>query len=442
MSSLQSKIALAKTVLSTRGSVAAMPIFARTVVNEFLPRLRVELYEYLFFGLKNLFSGFSNHNEIYEAAEMYLGNKLSPNTRRIKISKPEKEKQFNITLECNEEVTDVYVESKDFYNPRDMNSTLRSEVRSFELTFHIKNKDLVISSYLPYIIGEAKLKKLENRAIKIHTVDYQSIYNLHDIWEAINLDHPATFETLAMNWELKDTILKDLDRFVKRKDHYKKVGKAWKRGNSDLRRLLVATANKPILVVEDIDCTIHLQNNLASRENNSPSDGSNQQETKVTLSGLLNFIDGLWSRCGDERIIIFTTNHVEKLDPALLRPGRMDMHIHLSYCTPSGFRLLAANYLATREHILFKQIEELIETAKVTQAEVAEQLLKEDEVEASLDCLIRFLHVKIKETEDAKSKKVEATQVETNEKKETAEKGKLRGKKEYYMRKLVRELAG
>ncbi|KAK4360534.1 hypothetical protein RND71_019486 [Anisodus tanguticus] len=416
------------------------------------------------------FDGLVN-NEIYEAAEMYLGNKLSPNTRRVKISKPEKEKQFNITLERDEEVTDVYngqkfkwvwlcgrVESKDFYNPRDMNSTLKSEVRSFELTFHKKNKDLVVNSYLPYIIGEAKLKKLEDRAIKIHTVDYQRIYSLHDIWEPLNLDHPATFETLAMDSELKDKILKDLDRFVKRKDYYRKVGKAWKRGyllygppgtgksslvaamanylnfdifdlelaemmsNSDLRRLLVATANKSILVVEDIDCTIDLQNNLANRENDSSLDGSNQQ-TEVTLSGLLNFIDGLWSSCGEERIIIFTTNHIEKLDPALLRPGRMDMHIHLSYCTPSGFRLLAANYLGTKEHNLFKQIEELIETAMVTPAQVAEQLLKEDEIEFSLNGLISFLHVNIKENEDAKSKKVQATQVETNEKKESDKKG-------------------
>ncbi|XP_009632017.1 AAA-ATPase At3g50940-like [Nicotiana tomentosiformis] len=476
-STAESKMVLTKTVLSTVGSVAATAMVVRTVVNEFLPS---ELHEYFFFGLKNIFSRFSNqltmvidefdglvNNDIYEAAEMYLGNKLSPNTRRVKISKPEKEKHINITMERDEEVTDVYsgqkfkwvwlcrrVESRDFYNPRDLNSTQRSEVRTFELTFHKKNKDLVLNSYLPYIMREAKLQKLKSRAIKIHTVDHENMYDS----QSMNLDHPATFETLAMDSELKDKILKDLDRFVKRKDYYRKVGKAWKRGyllygppgtgkssliaamanylnfdiydleltelmrNSDLRRLLVATANKSILVVEDIDCTIDLQNNLANRANDSPSNGANQQESKVTLSGLLNFIDGLWSSCGDERIIIFTTNHIEKLDPALLRPGRMDMHIHMSYCTPCGFRLLAANYLGTKEHILFKQIEELIETAMVTPAEVAEQLLKEDEIEISLNGLINFLHVKIKEKEDAKFKKVEAAQVETNEKKESDEK--------------------
>ena len=46
------------------------------------------------------------------------------------------------------------------------------------------------------------------------------------------------------------------------------------------------------------------------------------KSSKVTLSGLLNFIDGIWSACGGERIIVFTTNYVEKLDPALIRRER------------------------------------------------------------------------------------------------------------------------
>lgn len=122
----------------------------------------------------------------------------------------------------------------------------------------------------------------------------------------------------------------------------------------------------------------------------------------MTLSGLLNFIDGLWSSCGDERIIIFTTNHVEKLDPALLRPGRMDVHIHMSYCTPSGFKLLASNYLGITEHQLFQEIENLIGATAVTPAEVAEKLMKDDEVDIALKSLIDFLHMKEKEHEDIK----------------------------------------
>ncbi|KAK3410364.1 hypothetical protein EUGRSUZ_J02360 [Eucalyptus grandis] len=153
------------------------------------------------------------------------------------------------------------------------------------------------------------------------------------------------------------------------------------RRNAELRKLLVATANHSILVVEDIDCTIELQDRKsetrAARMNMMSTDYPREDVqfyfiffflafifgtrfTSLTLSGFLNFIDGLWSSCGDEQIIIFTTNHKEKLDSALLRPGRMDVHVHTSYCTPCGFRLLASNYLGIDHHELFDQIKSSI----------------------------------------------------------------------------------
>lgn len=125
------------------------------------------------------------------------------------------------------------------------------------------------------------------------------------------------------------------------------------------------------------------------------------------MSGFLNFIDGLWSSCGDERIIVFTTNHKDRLDSALLRPGRMDVHIHLSYCTPGGFKTLASNYLGITEHSLFSDVEKLIETSKVTPAEIGEELLKSEEPEVALKDLIEFLERKNGESNEPKATKKE-----------------------------------
>uniref|UniRef100_A0A5B7B9Q7 AAA+ ATPase domain-containing protein n=1 Tax=Davidia involucrata TaxID=16924 RepID=A0A5B7B9Q7_DAVIN len=481
-SSSESQLATAKTVLSTVGSIAATAMVVRTVAQDYLPH---EFRDYLFSGIQNFFNRFSSqltmvidefdglvNNEIYDAAELYLGTKISPNTHRLKVSKPEKEKSITVAMERNEEITDVFdganfqwvlicrrVEAKNFYNPRDTNSTLRSEVRSFELTFHKKHKAKVLESYLPYILKEAKSMRQEKKTVKIFTVDAEMMYsNLADVWTPVNLDHPATFDTLAMDSKQKDMILKDLERFVKRREYYRKVGKAWKRGyllygppgtgkssliaamanylnfdiydleltelrgNSELRRLLLGTANRSILVVEDIDCTIELQDRLAEARASQPPGFNQQEHKKVTLSGLLNFVDGLWSSCGDERIIVFTTNHREKLDHALLRPGRMDVHVHMSYCTPCGFRLLAANYLGIKDHDLFGEAEDLIQSTEVTPAEVAEQLLKNDEPDITLSGLVDFLNVKRKENEESKARKVELESSVENLEKESEQK--------------------
>ncbi|KAL0349539.1 UNVERIFIED_CONTAM: AAA-ATPase [Sesamum radiatum] len=126
---------------------------------------------------------------------------------------------------------------------------------------------------------------------------------------------------------------------------------------------------------------------------------------QLTLSGLLNFIDGLWSTCGDERIIIFTTNHKEKLDPALLRPGRMDMHIHMGHCTPEAFDVLALNYLGINDHHrLFPEIKWLIREIEITPAEIAEHLMRSEDVDLALEGVVDLLKQKEK-----KKKKIETS---------------------------------
>jgi ATP-dependent 26S proteasome regulatory subunit len=51
---------------------------------------------------------------------------------------------------------------------------------------------------------------------------------------------------------------------------------------------------------------------------------------KLTLSTVLNILDGVLEQPG--RIIIMTSNHPEKLDSALLRPGRIDVIVHFDFC--------------------------------------------------------------------------------------------------------------
>jgi mitochondrial chaperone BCS1 len=54
---------------------------------------------------------------------------------------------------------------------------------------------------------------------------------------------------------------------------------------------------------------------------------------KLDLAGLLNVLDGVVDTPG--RLLVLTTNHPEKIDPALIRPGRVDKMIYLGYILPT-----------------------------------------------------------------------------------------------------------
>ncbi|KAL0357532.1 UNVERIFIED_CONTAM: AAA-ATPase [Sesamum calycinum] len=250
-----------------------------------------------------------------------------------------------------------------------------------------------------------------------------------------------------MEEEKKEEIIEDLLTFTKSKDFYARIGKAWKRGyllygppgtgkstmiaamanlldydvydleltsvkdNTELRRLLTETTAKSIIVIEDIDCSLDLTGQRTKRKEKSETEsgkkeGSRKEKeesgSKVTLSGLLNFIDGLWSACAGERLIVFTTNYVDKLDPALTRRGRMDKHIELSYCKYEGFKVLAYNYLELEAHPLFQSIAELIKEVDITPADVAENLMPKSAKEGPEECLLNLIHT----LEEAKSRQI------------------------------------
>lgn len=78
-----------------------------------------------------------------------------------------------------------------------------------------------------------------------------------------------------------------------------------------------------LLLLEDIDAA------FPSRESVTPS--SQKYSSSLTFSGLLNALDGV--AASEERIIFMTTNHVERLDAALIRPGRVDQRMYIGNAT-------------------------------------------------------------------------------------------------------------
>jgi len=100
------------------------------------------------------------------------------------------------------------------------------------------------------------------------------------------------------------------------------------RGISDqrLQDLLFQVPYTGIVVLEDIDAAFN------GRQAADPDDES------LTFSGLLNAIDGIGAPEG--RVIFMTTNHIDRIDPALIRPGRIDVRLTFGTATTSQVKRL------------------------------------------------------------------------------------------------------
>ncbi|KAK7307514.1 hypothetical protein VNO77_40650 [Canavalia gladiata] len=429
----------------------------RTALNDLIPH---QIQSFIFSKLKTLLSDRQhNHqeisieitqfwdgqtNQLFQAAQEYLPARIINSCKSLKLGKLPKHKNVVVAMDGKEEVVDQFEDIKLKWkletskNEPDHHKSLYN-MQLFILSFDEKHRDKVMNKYISHVLNTYQTMKAEQRTIKIHSLNSR-------YWLTSDLTHPASFDTLALDPKKKKDIIDDLDRFLRRKDLYNKVGKPWKRGyllygppgtgkssliaamanylkfdvydleltsvhsNSDLMRALRDTTNRSIIVIEDIDCnkevlvrsttnSVRLTNSFSDSDSDSDSDFDNKAvEVKgrsFTLSGLLNYMDGLWSSGGEERIIIFTTNHRERIDPALLRPGRMDKQIHLSFLKGKAFRILASNYLDIEgDHPLFEQIEGLLEKIQVTPAIVAEQLMRNEDPEVALEEFVKFLQEK------------------------------------------------
>ncbi|KAH9815819.1 BCS1 N terminal-domain-containing protein [Melampsora americana] len=106
------------------------------------------------------------------------------------------------------------------------------------------------------------------------------------------------------------------------------------RGLSDdkLNHLLTNVPERSVVLLEDVDAAF------------LGRDGTEQMKVNVTFSGLLNAIDGVTSSTS-QRLIFMTTNHVGKLDPALIRPGRIDLSVLVGNATlPQAMELFIKFY--------------------------------------------------------------------------------------------------
>ena len=128
----------------------------------------------------------------------------------------------------------------------------------------------------------------------------------------------------------KTSTISALASYVNRNIAYLHVSDP-KMTDSMLKKALQRLPGKCIVVLEDVDALFSL--NL-----------KNLGDIPLSFSGLLNGLDGIGGK--DASIFVLTSNHIERLDPALIRPGRIDLHIQFPNCTDEQIRLMFKQFYA------------------------------------------------------------------------------------------------
>ncbi len=201
---------------------------------------------------------------------------------------------------------------------------------------------------------KSDLNRLVEYVHKSYKVDQSGfvdiMVNSYDYWRKTTSARKRSPDTVCFKEGFTESILGDMESFLNSQDWYQSRGIPWRRGyffsgppgngkstmalciashlelslcflnlsvcdESDLQMLLNDAPANALIVLEDVDC---MKAPVQDRSNDEES----LDKSRITLSTLLNSLDGVGAQEG--RILIMTSNHMEKLDPALVRPGRID----------------------------------------------------------------------------------------------------------------------
>jgi mitochondrial chaperone BCS1 len=245
-----------------------------------------------------------------------------------------------------------------FYRNEDPKGSSRRRTES--LTFRtIGRRQSFLKQFVKGIV-ECHEKNLGTRS---------SLFVYDDGWTRVEGYAPRLADSVILKPGEKEQIVRDIEKFRNSRPRYRRLGVPYHRGyllygppgtgktslvsalaarfemhvyainlSSFTDRSLTAAINdvppNSVILFEDIDCMKGGKARVRPSERcENPNRGEDTKDTiadlGVTLSGLLNVLDGF--SAPENVLFVMTSNVVETLDPALLRPGRIDYKLYMGH---------------------------------------------------------------------------------------------------------------
>jgi mitochondrial chaperone BCS1 len=200
------------------------------------------------------------------------------------------------------------------------------------------------------------------------------LYVWDDCWTYVSAYSPRLLESVILKPGEKEHLVQDLERFRTSRRRYRQLGVPYHRGyllhgppgtgktslvsglsakfgmsiyvmnltefnDRSLKSAMNDVPENSMILFEDIDCmrTGNRRPDTGEQEGAPSAKGSEKNPAAnsfgVTLSGLLNVLDGF--HAPENVVFVMTTNCIEALDPALLRPGRIDYKLYMGEAAES-----------------------------------------------------------------------------------------------------------
>lgn len=290
-------------------------------------------------------------NALYRPSVLYFSDKLKHKMRRIKL---EQDSDNNI------EYTPAYGTHYMWMGTNFIVITM-SEEKLENSKERKESIHLTIFGTSPkqtfYKMVETILKYQKEKTEKYYIYDY-SYY-----WNKIKNIPKRSLDTIYLDSNIKEKIVNDIDYFYNNEQFYTKLGLPYKRGyifygaagtgkssivvglanyfqknicyldlntldsSSDVKSAFSSIPQNSILVLEDID----IHKSTHQRKDTVTPEKSDDAEEKVSLSTILQMMDGIYLT--DGTIIIASTNYIDKLDRAFIRDGRFDLKLEFPLAT-------------------------------------------------------------------------------------------------------------
>ncbi|KAF9360884.1 hypothetical protein BGX26_007301 [Mortierella sp. AD094] len=249
----------------------------------------------------------------------------------------------------------------------EQNRILASIQKKQSLTISTVGWDMSLLKLIVQDAMEESYKKKEGKTTIYTSQPYDSY------WSSSSTRSPRAFHSVILADGLKEELLNDITMFRNSAQWYHDRGVPYRRGyllhgppgtgktsfivalaghlrmsvcivnlgisglnDQQLDQLLNNAPRNSILLMEDVDAA------LIKRKAGKAQSGSNN----VTLSGILNALDGITAQEGS--VVFMTTNHIRKLAPALIRPGRCDRKMLFDYADKHQIRGMFLKFFLSR----------------------------------------------------------------------------------------------